>query len=135
MSEAHEAKGHVRILVVEDQMLIALAIEDILLDLGCTVIGPVGKLESATQLARTEQLDAAFLDVQLDGQQVFPVAEVLEERHIPFVFVTGTSEMSLPEKWRRWRRVAKPFVSSDIEHLVRDFSNPLAPDGLERLNS
>jgi len=132
MSEPQEATGHVRILVVEDQMLIALEIEDILTHLGCTVIGPVGGVDSATQLARTEQLDAALLDVQLDGDEVFPVAEVLCERHIPFVFVTGTSEMGLPEKWRRCPRVAKPFVSSEIERLVRNFS---APDGLKRLSS
>jgi CheY-like chemotaxis protein len=109
-----------RVLVVEDQMLIAMEIEDALRDLGCMVVGPVGSVVPAVQLVQTQALGAAVLDVNLGGEQVFPVAEELQARNIPFIFTTGYGEMSLPEKWRDRPHLSKPFTRRQIERFIRD---------------
>jgi len=78
-----------RILVVDDEILIALDTQDALVGAGYTVVGPVAKLSDALQLAVSEPLDAALLDVSLDGVLIWPVAQALHQRGIPFVLVTG----------------------------------------------
>ena len=89
-----------RILAVEDEVMIAVLIEDVLKILGCVVLGPVSKLEAAVRIAKEEQFDAAILDITIRRGQVFPVAEILMERHIPFVFASGYSDWALPETFR-----------------------------------
>jgi CheY-like chemotaxis protein len=108
-----------RVLIVEDQMIIAMEIEDVLLELGCVVVGPIGTVDAALALARKEALDAAILDVSLDDEKVFPVAEMLQARGIPFIFSTGYGEAALPEKWRTPLRLSKPFQRDQIETLMR----------------
>jgi len=78
-----------RILVVEDEMLIAVTIEDALMELGCEIVGPVASLDAALDLAGREMLDGAILDVTIRGGTVFPVAEKLLARRIPFVLASG----------------------------------------------
>lgn len=78
-----------RILVLEDEALVAMMLQDMLLSLGAGVIGPVGTVESGLALAKKETIDAAVLDVNLNGVRADPVAEVLGERGIPIVFATG----------------------------------------------
>ena len=111
-----------RVLLVEDQLIIAMEIEDILLGLGCEVVGPVGTLELAIELARGEPLDAAILDVNLDGEKVFPVADALRRRGIPFILATGYGEASLPEEWRGMRHLDKPFKSGALEQAMKTLS-------------
>src|SRR3954469_1741548 len=86
-----------RVLVVEDETILAVTIEETLLDLGCIVVGPVGKLEAALQVAAVERLDAAILDISIRGGLVFPVAETLRARGIPFVFASGYGDWALPD--------------------------------------
>lgn len=112
-----------RVLLVEDQIIVAMEMEDILRGFGCAVVGPVGTLEAAIRLAREAVLDAAILDVDLDGQKVFPVAEELQARGIPFVLATGYGESSLPENWRGLRRLTKPFRREHIEAIMRSLSD------------
>lgn len=78
-----------RILVVEDEPIVAIMIEDILTDLGVTVIGPASTLRDAMQLARDGAFDAAMLDVNLNGEDGRVVAAFLKEKGVPFVFATG----------------------------------------------
>jgi DNA-binding response OmpR family regulator len=78
-----------RILVVEDEMFIAVLIEEVLQKLGFVVVGPVGRLDAALRLASREALDGAILDVTIRGGLVFPVAETLLARGMPFVLATG----------------------------------------------
>ena len=78
-----------RILIIEDETLIAMMVEDFLIDLGWTVVGLAGTLDRALAMVRDADIDAAILDVNLNGQQSFAVAEILGDRHIPFVFATG----------------------------------------------
>ena len=113
----HDLKG-LRVLLVEDQMIVALEIEDMLHQAGCEVVGPVGDLRSALTLAHDEALDAAVLDVNLDGDKIFPVAEELQERGIPFILATGYGEAALPEKWRDSLRLCKPFRGKELEQLI-----------------
>ncbi len=78
-----------KVLVVEDEPLVAMMIEDMLTDLGYTVVGPAMQLADGLRLAETAQFDAAVLDINLNGARSFPVADVLQARGIPFLFATG----------------------------------------------
>ena len=76
-----------RFLVVEDETLIAVLIEDALVGMGCEVVGSSGKLDTALQLAKDEEFDAAILDITVRGGKVYPIAELLVTRGIPFALV------------------------------------------------
>jgi CheY-like chemotaxis protein len=78
-----------RILVLEDEPLVAMMVEDLLIDLGCIVIGPAMHLPEAMQLAAAETLDGAVLDININGGRSYPVADLLAERGIPAMFATG----------------------------------------------
>jgi len=104
-----------RILAVEDELLVCMDLEAILEAAGCVVIGPAANLDQALDLARTESIDAAVLDVNLDGRPVFPAAEILKEREVPFVFASGYGgELSVPDRLRSVPRVAKPYSDDAI---------------------
>lgn len=85
----------VRVLVVEDEAIVAMLIEDILLDLGCVVLGPAASVDAALRLLEEAPADAAVLDINLSGEMVFPVADELERRSIPFIFSTGYGRAGL----------------------------------------
>jgi DNA-binding response OmpR family regulator len=108
-----------RILVVEDEMMIAILLDESLRHLGCTVLGPVAKLDAAKRVAAEEAFDAAVLDVNIRGGQVFPVAHILEQRGIPFVLASGYSDWVLPADMQGKPRLTKPFTLRELEHEVR----------------
>jgi len=104
-----------RVLVVEDEMLVALGLEDNLKSLGCVVIGPVSNLAQAMHVAETVSADAAILDVNLRGEYVYPAAAILADRGIPFMFCSGFSgSMPFPDRFSGVTRVAKPYTSRII---------------------
>jgi two-component SAPR family response regulator len=103
-----------RILVVEDETLIAVMIEDALLEMHCEVVGPTGRLDKALELAKDPQVDAAILDVTIRGGKVYPVAQQLIELGIPFVFSSGYGDWALPEALRDKPRLMKPFTISAL---------------------
>jgi DNA-binding response OmpR family regulator len=111
--------GNRRIFVVEDEMLIAIVIEDVLEALGCVIVGPVAKLQVAVRMAREERIDAALLDVTIRGGNVFPVATILQERGIPFLFASGYGDWALPEDFRGVPRLEKPFTIDELEAALR----------------
>lgn len=114
MSEAFAGR---RVLVVEDESLVAMLLETILEDMGCTPVGPASTVEEGLQLIEDgEPIDAALLDVNVAGRQIFPVAEALKARDVPFVFSTGYGEGGLPDEWRGLPTLQKPFT----EAAVRD---------------
>ena len=108
-----------RILVVEDETLIAILIEQALQELGCVIVGPVSKLDVALQLARDETMDAAILDVAIRGGHVHPVADLLLARGIPFVLASGYGTGLFPRTLREQPRLTKPFTREDLEKQVR----------------
>jgi CheY-like chemotaxis protein len=116
---ASDSLAGCRILVVEDETLIAVVIEETLQELGCVVVGVVGKLDAALRLAADEALDAAILDVAIRGGPVFPVAEQLLARGVPFVLASGYGDWALPETLRDQPRLTKPFTRHDLEQQVR----------------
>jgi CheY-like chemotaxis protein len=106
-----------RILIVEDESLVAMLLETILEDMGCVPVGPAATVEEGLRMASdTGRLDAALLDVNVAGRQVFPIAEALRDRGVPFVFSTGYGEGGLPDEWRGQATLQKPFT----EAAVRD---------------
>jgi CheY-like chemotaxis protein len=84
-----------RILVVEDEALIAVMVEDMLTEMGSVVVGPAATIEEALALARTETIDGAVLDVNVRGERIDPVADALLERGVPMLFATGYGEVRL----------------------------------------
>lgn len=110
-----------RILVVEDESLVAMLLETILQDMGCDAIGPAATVEAGLELAQDAQApDAALLDVNVAGRPVFPVAEALQARGVPFVFSTGYGEGGLPEEWRGQRTIQKPFTEDSVRRALMD---------------
>jgi CheY-like chemotaxis protein len=107
-----------RILVVEDEYLIRMLLEDMLTDLGHEVSAAVGTLKEASELAENGEFDAAILDVNLDGHEIFPVAEILARRGKPFVFVTGYGESILPDAYRGRPALQKPFQAAQLEKAL-----------------
>lgn len=106
------------ILVVEDEIMIRMLLEDMLGDLGYTIAGAVGRIDDAIKLARTGEFDMAILDVNLNGQTVSPVAEILEERGLPFVFATGYGERGLPERFMNRLTLQKPFQQENLSKIL-----------------
>jgi two-component SAPR family response regulator len=108
-----------RVLVVEDETLIALLIEDMLAAMDCEVVGPIGKLETAIQIAQEGKFDIAILDVTIRGGKVYPVAEHLLAHGVPFVLASGYGDWALPPSLRDQRRLTKPFTAAELEEQVR----------------
>lgn len=113
-----------KVLVVEDEGLVALMIEDMLQDLGCEVVASVPRLDEACALAADKELDLAILDVNLAGQPSFPVAKILCDRGLPFIFSTGYGTAGLPPEFAHSPVVAKPFSSRALEEAVRHALGP-----------
>jgi nitrogen-specific signal transduction histidine kinase/CheY-like chemotaxis protein len=113
-----------RVLVVEDESLIAMLVEDLLTQLGCTLAGTMSSLEKARQAAERGDIDVALLDVDLGGEPVYPVAHALQARGVPFVFMSGYG--GLHERFRDTPIVQKPF---DLAALKQGIELALARAG------
>ncbi len=103
-----------RILVVEDEMLVALLLHDMLVDLGCLVIGPAAGVDEALAMIEANPLDAAVLDVNLGGQMSYPVADALIARSVPLVLSTGYASNRLQEGYRTLPALQKPYHASEL---------------------
>ena len=113
-----EALQGVKVLVVEDEYLVAALMEDILESAGCVVAGPIPRLAQALDAASSEACDVAVLDVNLAGERVYPVADILAQRNVPFVFVTGYGV--LPGEYANRPRLCKPFKMADLLDTLSD---------------
>ena len=107
-----------RVLIVEDEFFLATLIEETLQEFGCETIGPFTRLELALQASRQEIFDIAILDINLNGKMVFPLADDLVLRGLPFVFLTGYAAKDLPEAYRALPRVQKPFDSAAVRQAL-----------------
>lgn len=108
-----------RVLVVEDEAMVAMLVEDTLTDIGCEVVGVASDLEEATAMATSLALDAAVLDVNLNGVRTFSVAETLSARRIPFLFSTGYGATGIPDSLKPAAVLTKPFRRKDLELALR----------------
>src|SRR6266851_1501425 len=109
--------ARLRVLLVEDEIMVALFLEDMLAELDHEVVGPIARLDKALEMAQRQALDVALLDVNLNGQEIYPVAEALAAREIPFVFVTGYGSGALRAPYRDRPTLQKPFRRDDLREL------------------
>lgn len=110
-----------RILVVEDEALISVMVSDMLSELGMLVVGPAATISAAINLAETETIDAAILDVNVRGERIDPVAEILFKREVPVLFATGYGEVKL-SSGRTAPVIDKPYTQ---EKLMRGLAATL----------
>jgi CheY-like chemotaxis protein len=103
-----------RVLVLEDEPLVAMALEDMLVGLGCVVIGPASRVAQALALAEAEPIDAAVLDVNINSGRSFAVADVLRRRGIPYLYATGYGEYGVAERAETVPVIQKPYRQDDI---------------------
>jgi CheY-like chemotaxis protein len=114
MSAARTLAG-LRILAVEDEALVAMYLEDLLVDLGCLVVGPAARVETAVHLLETQHVDAAILDVNVAGEKVFPVADRLVRLGVPFLFSTGYGAAGLSSHHMERLVLQKPYSSEKLK--------------------
>lgn len=110
----HSELAGLRVLVVEDELAIATLMEITLQEQQCTVVGPYGSLGEALAAARSEFMDVAVLDINLAGELVFPAAEALAERDVPFLLLSGYGATRLPSDRQHWPVCGKPFNLDDL---------------------
>lgn len=103
-----------RVLVVEDSPLISDLLSELLAEFGCEVIGPAPNMAVALKLAAEEAVDVAIIDVNIRGSKVFPVADVLADRGVPFLFSSGYASWAVPERHLSARRLQKPYTRHEI---------------------
>jgi DNA-binding response OmpR family regulator len=107
-----------RALVVEDEIMVAMYVEDLLTDLGYEVAAIATGFDQALPLARDESFDFAVLDINLAGRLSFPIADVLRERGIPFLFASGYGSKGVSDDYRNAVRLQKPFASRDLAQAI-----------------
>jgi CheY-like chemotaxis protein len=121
VSEKHVTdKPRCRVLVVEDETMIAMLVEDMVQDFGSAVVGPAAKMDEALNLARNANLDAAILDINVGGAAIFPVADVLRARGIPLIFSTGYGVDGLPPRFLDSPTLRKPFTYEALREALRN---------------
>ena len=109
----------IRILVVEDEALIAMTIEDVIESMGCDMVGPAADLDEALALAVEGAFDCAVLDVNIRGGSTYGIAELLRGRGCPFFMATGYSNWSMPAHLVGEKRLTKPYSSVALEAELR----------------
>jgi len=114
--EIVETLNGVRVLLVEDEALVAMLVEDMLADFGCSVVATAPRLDEALEHANDLALefDVALLDLNLAGENTLGVASALAARNIPFAFATGYGAGGLPDEWRDRPTLQKPFTAGDV---------------------
>lgn len=115
MERGTRALEGLRIVVVEDGIHEALALEELLQRAGCAVLGPFATLDSAEHTIRTGEFDAALLDVSVSGEESYPLAALLRDTGVPFIFLTGYDAYLLPQEWQTAPYLEKPI---DREALI-----------------
>lgn len=106
------------ILIVEDEWLIADALNDTLVDAGFSVVGPAKRVSDALTLIGNTHIDAALLDVSLGDEKSFPIAQELKGRNVPFVFMSGYSRKDFPDEFRGCHLLLKPVAPLTIINCI-----------------
>jgi CheY-like chemotaxis protein len=109
-----------KVLVVEDEMMIAMLIEDMLDEFGCVLVGPATTVPRALELIGKESIDIAILDLNLDGQDTYAIADALQQKKIPFIFATGYGSTVLRKKHGNRPILQKPFQQTDLEMALAE---------------
>ena len=115
------------VLVVEDEMIVAWLLEDMLAELGCAVVGPAGSVNKALAMIDAEAIDVAVLDVNLNGEMSYPIADALAARGVPFVFVTGYDKDRMLDGYRNFPVLQKPFHRMALSDTLARLLAPKEP--------
>jgi DNA-binding NtrC family response regulator len=118
-----------RVLIVEDEMIILMAIEDMLADLGCKDVAAAPSVAKALALIEAQAFDVAMLDANLGKETSEPIADALAARNIPFFFATGHRDIGTSDRHKHRKVLAKPFRFADLE---RSFSDVLTSETSNR---
>ena len=111
-----------QVFLVEDEAMVAMLLEDMLADFGCTIAGSAGTLSSAmSSVEALSAIDAAILDVNLGGEFIFPVADVLSERGVPFVFSTAYGTPELTKRYPQSLLLQKPYTPQALAEALTSF--------------
>lgn len=108
----------VRVLIVEDEFLVAIQLEDTLAGLGCAVLEPAHSMEEAHNALDQHEFDIAVLDINIAGEPVYPIARWLADSGIPFVFTTGYSREHIDEVWRDAPTLRKPYLALELRRAI-----------------
>jgi CheY-like chemotaxis protein len=111
-----------RVLIVEDEALLAFEIDALLRDCGMTPVGPISRSDEALKLIDHHAIDCAVLDVNLHGESTERVAAELASRSIPFAFITGYGRADIPEQFHGSPILLKPFAGAALIDTVRSLS-------------
>ena len=109
-----------KVVLVEDESMVAMLLEDMLADLGHEVIATAGRLNRARECASHAEADFAVIDLNLNGEQTYEVAQTFLDRGIPIIFSTGYCAAGLDPRWRRQPLLQKPFELSALDGAIRD---------------
>lgn len=116
-----------RVLVVEDEMMVAWLLEDMLAELGCAVVGPAARVDKALAMIGAEAIDVAVLDVNLNGEMSYPIADALAERGVPFIFVTGYDKDRMLDGYQSFPVLQKPFHRAELTDTLARLLAPKEP--------
>jgi CheY-like chemotaxis protein len=116
-----------RILVVEDEMIAAWVLEKMLADMGYKVVGPAARVKEALAMIETEATDAVLLDINLNGEKSYPVADALAARGVPFFFSTGYNKDSMPHGYRDFPMLQKPYEATKLAAILAHLLSPKEP--------
>jgi DNA-binding NtrC family response regulator len=116
-----------RVFLVEDEMFVAWLLGDMLADLGCAVVGPASSVNQALAMIDAEAIDAAVLDVNLNGQMSYPIADALAARGVPFVLSTGYDKDTLRDDYRTFPALQKPIQRSELSDTLAKLLTPKEP--------
>ena len=119
-SRKKEPLKGLKVLVVEDQAPIALQMEDMLVESECEVVGPASRVGQALRLLSDNAVDAAVLDLNIAGELVYPVADALDARGLPYVFATGYSPSDVADRYGHRAVLQKPFSRRVFLEAIRD---------------
>ena len=122
MTDSHP--GNIRVLVIEDESLVAMMLEDMLDMIGYRVVGTASNIEQAEQNIAAAGFDVAILDVNLNGAMSYGIAEKLRDMRLPFVLSTGYGRSGVPQAYRDSPLVAKPFRSQDLRDALEAALQP-----------
>ena len=110
--------GRLSVMLVEDEALIRMMIAGMIEELGHTVVAEAANIGDALKLARTAGFQLAVLDINIAGDRIDPVAEIINQRHLPFVFASGYGAAGMPEKFRDRPILQKPFVIERLQQAM-----------------
>lgn len=118
----HAPLAGLRVLIVDDEALVAMLLEDMLADLGCELAGSAGRVSQALELVRDPavRFDVAVLDVNVAGESVEPVAQAVIDRGAAVVFATGYGESGVPAAFRGRPTLQKPFGVNDVAARLQE---------------